>query len=569
MGSPRVERKSWFLALAPACLVGLLVLGAFLAHDSAVAGQISPVSSDALRTDRTLRVLAIGINQFQDAKVRGLSYCEKDAAAVAALFQDPLHAGYDSIEVVTLLGAQATRQAVDQAMQAIARNAQSQDTVVLFFASHGIQQGGTSYWVLHDTRVDMNAYDNDTVRIVPDTALSQDRIQANLNAIKARRLVTLVDCCFSAGTVVSYPRGKSFAVEATRNPFEGFKGEGRVVITASEGDQLSVESQEFKHGVFTWYLLDALKGAGDENNDNVVELWEVWKHLETKVVSTAQKLGADQRPTISSIHLTHGFPLSTYPLAGHAATPTLPPAPGPEPAAPGPSKNLPAPSSGGQWVDIGSARMAAMEISNAEYLAFVQANPQWRKDRINLAHHDGDYLRHWPGPESIPPGLADHPVTFVSWFAAKAYAQWAGGRLPREGEWVAAARGSGGRPGVLYPFGAAWDPAACNSREGGQGGTAPARSYESFATRWHSGAILNMAGNVWEWCDDWAFALTGAAAAKGGFVEEPVGSAQAAQMRRLIKGGSFLADRLGCMVASRLWADPRLCAEDGGIRVVR
>jgi formylglycine-generating enzyme required for sulfatase activity len=122
---------------------------------------------------------------------------------------------------------------------------------------------------------------------------------------------------------------------------------------------------------------------------------------------------------------------------------------------------------------------------------------------------------------------------------------------------------------VLYSFGAEWNPAACNSREGGQGGTAPARSFESFATRWHSGAILNLAGNVWEWCDDWAFALTGAAATKGAFVVEPVGSAQAAQMRRLIKGGSFLADRLGCMVASRLWADPRLCAEDGGIRVVR
>ena len=133
------------------------------------------------------------------------------------------------------------------------------------------------------------------------------------------------------------------------------------------------------------------------------------------------------------------------------------------------------------------------EVTNADFKRFVLANPQWQKGRVPRVLHDGSYLHDWTG-NRYPTGKANHPVVYVSWYAAMAYAEWAGKRLPTEAEWEKAARG--GLKGKKYPWGNTIDPSRANYARHIED-TTPVGSYPA-----NGYGLFDMVGNVYEWCLD-------------------------------------------------------------------
>ena len=133
------------------------------------------------------------------------------------------------------------------------------------------------------------------------------------------------------------------------------------------------------------------------------------------------------------------------------------------------------------------------EVTNAQYKKFVDANPQWQKNSIPRKFHNGEYLKLWKD-NTYPPDKENHPVVYVSWYAAMAYAKWVGRRLPTEAEWEKAARG--GLVGTKYPWGDVIDDSMANY--GGElGDTKPVGSYAP-----NDYGLYDMTGNVMEWCLD-------------------------------------------------------------------
>lgn len=185
---------------------------------------------------------------------------------------------------------------------------------------------------------------------------------------------------------------------------------------------------------------------------------------------------------------------------------------------------------------------------------------------------DGATWRHPEGPGSNIKKRWDYPVVHVSWNDARAYAAWAGKRLPTEAEWEYAARG--GLTQKRFPWGNELEPEGRHRMNVWQGdfpthntcadghyGAAPARSFKP-----NGYGLYNMTGNVWEWCWDWF----DAGYYKVSPQQNPTGPATGE--RRVMRGGSYLCHASYCnryRTDARSSNTPDAGATNLGFRCVR
>jgi formylglycine-generating enzyme required for sulfatase activity len=136
--------------------------------------------------------------------------------------------------------------------------------------------------------------------------------------------------------------------------------------------------------------------------------------------------------------------------------------------------------------------MDRTEVTNSEYRRFLSESQYRPGDATS-------FLRHWahggsdePARWTPPPGKDNHPVVWVDLDDARAYARWAGKRLPREEEWQSTAQGDDGR---LWPWGDVFKPGRCNHD------TDDTTAVDAFPKGACPCGVLDLAGNVWEWTE--------------------------------------------------------------------
>ncbi|MBS0631403.1 MAG: formylglycine-generating enzyme family protein [Verrucomicrobia bacterium] len=141
-------------------------------------------------------------------------------------------------------------------------------------------------------------------------------------------------------------------------------------------------------------------------------------------------------------------------------------------------------------------------VTNADFLAFVTANPKWRRSLVSRLFADTSYLQHWSADlEPGPAAPLRAPVVQVSWFAARAYARWAGKRLPTTAEWELAAAAGYDRPDGRNDAALKRDLYAWLARP------VPAVFADATSLRPDFHGIRGLHGLVWEWVDDFNTAM--------------------------------------------------------------
>jgi gamma-glutamyl hercynylcysteine S-oxide synthase len=163
-------------------------------------------------------------------------------------------------------------------------------------------------------------------------------------------------------------------------------------------------------------------------------------------------------------------------------------------------------------IDIPSFYIDKFPVTNEQFKAFLDATKYHPADDYN-------FLKDWKNG-TFPAGWARKPVTWVSIEDARAYAAWAGKRLPHEWEWQYAAQGTDGR---AYPWGAVPDESAIPAPVKGHDLTGP-DDVDAHPKGASPFGVMDLVGNVWQWTDEFQDEHTRAAVVRGDSYYQPQGS---------------------------------------------
>ena len=252
------------------------------------------------------RALLIGIGKGYSGQLELPDVVRNDAEALGAVLRDPELCGYPASQVRLLLDADATRANILSELQELVDNARPSDAVIIFFSGHGGQWtvGADAYGYICPA---------DYVSMDPEnTGIKTDELSNLVNAIPAARVVLILDACHAeaAAVVKSDDARKGLLPQGLLTPTlqKLSSGSGRVVLASCSENERSYTYSAKGHSLFTYFLLEGLKGAAPEIEDGVIGVFDLFVYLSKEVPSRPQR-GEIQTPVILMRSKTN-FPLA-------------------------------------------------------------------------------------------------------------------------------------------------------------------------------------------------------------------------------------------------------------------
>lgn len=247
------------------------------------------VQAKAPSAKSAVHVLAVGINQYKNPSLN-LNYGVSDAKGISEFFNRQKQL-FGDVKVTEVLDAKATREGILQAVSSM-RGTKPEDLVVVYLAGHGeTDEEGNWYFIPHEL---VFPEKQDQLKSI---GISGQELQKEIQKLGARKVVLLIDACKSGGAVVTM-RG----FEERKALRQLARASGVHVVAAAAQDQLAGEIVRLNHGIFTYAVLEALKGGADgAPKDGVVSIREMLSYIETRMPELSQEYRSKaQYPVVDS-----------------------------------------------------------------------------------------------------------------------------------------------------------------------------------------------------------------------------------------------------------------------------
>jgi formylglycine-generating enzyme required for sulfatase activity len=484
--------------------------------------------------------LMIGVEKYSNSRVSSLQYAAKDVTAVAKVLETKF--GFTDVRVLTTDATnekdKPTSTNVIKAVNQLVQILEPADSLVFYFSGHGIVRDGKTYLATQDA-------DPSDPLLLDRSTVSLELLQAKLKRLKARQVILILDACRNdpdKGKGDSdNKRSALFSkdlVSVAENVSSSSGGSSAILFACSEGER-AYEEEEFGHSVFTKFLLDGLNGkASSFSVDDVVA------YASDQVRKWARDNGNKQSPDLQKFG-TGKLSFGSVEIA-------------PKPV------DLKVEVAPVLIARISTARFgsAAAKLRDkyprlADYVESLCVIPAGEFQRgstkytveqpvhkVSLSsfglgatpvtvalwkEYSVAKLSGVMPPETNPVGFdgakkfnvgwkdVDHPIVNISWDDCRKFSVWASEvsgvalDLPSEAQWEYACRG--GVSSLEFPWGGATDDVSVrnflttnvwcsDAKVGDRGGTGSVNRTNRI-WRNHPWGLVDMVGNVWEWCIDY------------------------------------------------------------------
>jgi len=246
------------------------------------------VHLSAPQKDISMHVLAVGINKYRNPALN-LNYAVPDAKGITEFFNEKGNGLFKKVDVTDVYDENATKENITSRLKNL-ENTNPQDVVLIYLAGHGENISDKWYFIPYEL-----AYPEREDE-VKSKGISSDELAGLIRNIKAQKLLVMIDSC-KAGAMLIAMRG----FEDRKALSQLSRSTGVHVIAASTKDQFAAEVKELGHGVFTYTLLEGLKGQASTGNDKTVTVRKLMTHVENRLPDITMKYRNEaQFPVVDS-----------------------------------------------------------------------------------------------------------------------------------------------------------------------------------------------------------------------------------------------------------------------------